>query len=156
MVPICIRIVPSYGTPLQSCSNFKKKKIRNELLYQLYARVGNQEFSKSVYQSLFRHHSTGSFWRRWYDILISIRSEIQGQKSITFWPLQFNIFMSQSMFYLSTSIVFLDDSLSRHISIQGWYECYDNFFPNIWMSQKWIWTLKLPNFIIAFDIVMKI
>lgn len=117
------------------------------------------QFSKSVYQSLFRHHSTGSFWRRGYrfeTILISIRSEIQGQKSITFWPLQFNIFMSQSMFYLSTSIVFLDDSLSRHISIQGWYECYDNFFPNIWMSQKWIKTLKLPNFIIAFDVVMKI
>ena len=43
MVPMCILIVPSYGTPLQSCSNFKKKKIRRELLYQLYARVGNQE-----------------------------------------------------------------------------------------------------------------
>ena len=48
MVPICIRSVPSYGTPLQSCSNFKKKKIRNELLYQLYARVGNQEFQTVV------------------------------------------------------------------------------------------------------------
>ena len=47
MVPICIRIVPSYGTPLQSCSNFKKKKIRNELLYQLYARVGNEEIAVS-------------------------------------------------------------------------------------------------------------
>ena len=114
------------------------------------------QFSKSVFQSLFPHHSTGSFWRRGYrleTILIYIRLEIQGWKSITFWPLQFNIFMSQSMFYLSTSIVFLEDSWSFHISIQGkflgWYECDDNFSPNIWMSRKWIKTLRLPNFIMT-------